>query len=229
MKKVGKEPQRQPEECTWSSFSESVSSIMDAEAEKVAADKVCPKEEEAQSMLRKRTSNNKTAALEDVNQKWHGIMRRRDFQWLIVLLIVLTRTRFDLQSEMSLTHDKLRELGHAANGWSKQLPNLQGTQQQWVLMQQQERSSKTKDLQVKALNREVHGLQFAVTKVRTMTNKAELESFELGKDLGTAREILYTWKKDVEEVAALREAWKAKDAIMEKCKIRQIDNEEAQQ
>ena len=41
---------------------------MDAEAEKFAADKVCPKEEEAQSMPRKRTSNNKTAALEDVTR-----------------------------------------------------------------------------------------------------------------------------------------------------------------
>ena len=37
-------------------------------------------------------------------------MRRRGFQWLIVLLIVLTRTRVDLQAEMSSTHGKLREL-----------------------------------------------------------------------------------------------------------------------
>ncbi len=124
-------------------------------------------------MLGKRTSNNKIAALGDVNQKWHGIMRRRGFQWLIVLLIALTRTRVDMQDElhkmeskMSSAHDKLRELGHAANGWSKQLPNLQGTQQQWVLMQQQERSSKTKDLQVEALNSEVHGSQLALSKSR---------------------------------------------------------------
>ena len=105
-------------------------------------------------------------------------------------------------------HAKSITLDKAQAGWvdkeriihelSRQLSSLHGAQQQYVLMRQ-ESSSKTKDLQVEALNSEVHGLQFAVRKVRTM---AELESFELGKDLGTAREILHTWKKAVEEVAA---------------------------
>ena len=45
------------------------------------------------------TSKNKTAALEDANKKWHEKMESRGFQWLIVFLIVLTRTRVDLQKE----------------------------------------------------------------------------------------------------------------------------------
>ena len=82
---------------------------------------------------------------------------------------------------------------------------------------QQESFSKAKDLQVEALNSEAHGLQPALSKVKVMTKKAELESFGVEKDIGTAREILDndhpTSKKAVEEVAALREALKVKDAI----------------
>ncbi|KAI5063560.1 hypothetical protein GOP47_0022107 [Adiantum capillus-veneris] len=94
-------------------------------------------------------------------------------------------------------------------------------------------SHASKDLKMEAMVNEVHRLQLALNNVKGIKNKAELQSSELEKDLQTAKEAVYnnqiSLEKAVGEVAALREALKANDALIENHRIQKIDNEKAQQ
>ncbi|MCO5558462.1 hypothetical protein L7F22_012045 [Adiantum nelumboides] len=94
-------------------------------------------------------------------------------------------------------------------------------------------SHASKDLEVEAIVSEVGRLQLALDDVKGIKNKAELHCSELEKDLDTVKEDRRNnqllLEKSVEEVAVLREALKAKDALTEKHRIQKIDQEKAQQ